>query len=175
MRSAPPPRKRRNLLALRPPKRFWTVRSFVSLDLVGLLLIWQAPGWVRRRAITVLERPLASLGWGILGLLAFLVSGIIILLATVVLAIVFGLLSLGGLVGLIVALGLLAEAALVLVFLISTGYLTQIIVAFVAGIVLLEALRMGRGPRRLVLPLLVGLIVYVILRTIPVLGPIVGW
>jgi cytoskeletal protein CcmA (bactofilin family) len=147
--------------------------SLIALVLVGLLLVWLAPRWIRRRAYTVLDRPLASLGWGLLGLVAFLILGIVILLVTILLAIVLGLLTLGSLVALIVVLGLFAEAALVLAFWISTGYLAQIVVGFLAGVLLLESVVPGRGAGR-VLPLVVGLIVYVILVAIPVLGSIVG-
>ncbi len=147
--------------------------SLVALVLVGLLLVWIVPGWIRHRAYTVLERPLASLGWGLLGLVAFLILGIVVLVVTILLAIVLGLLTLGGLVALIIVLGLLAEAALVLAFWISTGYLAQIVVSFLAGVLLVEAIRPGRGRGR-VLPLVVGLILYVVLRAIPVLGPLVG-
>ncbi len=149
------------------------LRSLVALVLVGLLLVWLAPGWIRRRAYTVLNRPLASLGWGLLGLIAFLLLGIVILLVTILLAIVLGLLTLGGLVVLIIVLGLFAEAALVLAFWVSTGYLAQIVVSFLAGVLLVEAVRPGRHRGR-VLPLVVGLVLYVLLRAIPVLGPIVG-
>jgi cytoskeletal protein CcmA (bactofilin family) len=149
------------------------LRSFVALLLVGLILIWIAPNWLRRRAGTVLERPVASLGWGVLGLVAFLALGVAILLATLVLAVILGLLTLGGLVALIVVLGLLAEVVLVLAFWISTNYLAQIVVSFLAGLLLVEAVRPGRGSGR-VLPLVVGLILYVILRAIPVLGALVG-
>ena len=149
------------------------LRSFVALLLVGLILIWIAPNWVRRRAGTVLDRPVASLGWGVLGLVAFLTLGVAILLATLVLAVILGLLTLGGLVALIVVLGLLAEVVLVLAFWISTNYLAQIVVSFLVGLLLVEAVRPGRGRGR-VLPLVVGLILYVILRAIPVLGFIVS-
>src|SRR5215208_1968228 len=143
---------------------FDQLRSFVALLLVGLILIWIAPNWVRRRAGTVLDRPLASLGWGVLGLVAFL---------ALVLAVILGLLTLGGLVALIVVLGLLAEVVLALIFWISTNYLAQIVVSFLAGVLLVEPVRPGRGRGR-VLPLVVGLILYVILRAIPVLGLIVS-
>ena len=149
------------------------LRSFVALLLVGLILIWTAPNWVRRRAGTVLDRPLASLGWGVLGLVAFLALGVAILLATIVLAVILGLLTLGSLVALIVVLGLLAEVVLALIFWISTNYLAQIVVSFLAGLLLVEAIRPGRGRGR-VLPLVVGLILYVVLRAIPVLGVIVS-
>jgi len=82
-------------------------------------------------------------------------------------------LTLGGLVALIIVLGLLAEAALVLALWISTGYLALIVVSFFAGVLLVEAIRPGRGRGR-VLPLVVGLILYVVLRAIPVLGPLVS-
>src|ERR671917_2658691 len=152
---------------------FDNLRSFIALLLVGLILIWIAPNWIRRRAGTVLDRPLASLGWGVLGLVAFLALGVAILLATLVLAVILGLLTLGGLVALIVVLGLLAEVVLVLAFWIFTNYLAQIVVSFLAGLLLVEAVRPGRGSGR-VLPLGVGLILYVILRAVPVLGPLVG-
>jgi cytoskeletal protein CcmA (bactofilin family) len=152
---------------------FDNLRSFVALLLVGLILIWIAPNWIRRRAGTVLDRPLASLGWGVLGLVAFLALGVAILLATLVLAVVLGLLTLGGLVALIVVLGLLAEVVLVLALWIFTNYLAQIVVSFLGGLLFVEAVRPGRGSGR-VLPLVVGLILYVILRAVPVLGPLVG-
>ena len=147
--------------------------SLVALVLVGLLLVWIVPGWIRRRAYTVLDRPLASLGWGLLGLVSFPILGVVVLLVTILLAIVLGLLTLGGLVALLIVLGLLAEAALVLALWISTGYLAQIVVSFLVGVLLVEAIRPGRGRGR-VLPLVVGLILYVVLRAIPVLGPLVG-
>ncbi len=150
------------------------LRSFVELVLVGLLLIWLASGWVRRVAGRVLDRPLASLGWGLLGFIAFFVLGIAILLVTILLAVIFGLLTLGGLVALIVVVGLLAEAVLALAFWVSTGYLAQIVVSFLAGLLVVEAIWPGRGTGQRVLPLVVGLILYVVLRAIPVLGPIVG-
>ena len=147
--------------------------SLVALVLVGLLLVWIVPGWIRRRAYTVLDRPLASLGWGLLGLVSFPILGVVVLLVAILLAIVLGLLTLGGLVALLIVLGLLAEAALVLALWISTGYLAQIVVSFLVGVLLVEAIRPGRGRGR-VLPLVVGLILYVVLRAIPVLGPLVG-
>jgi hypothetical protein len=150
------------------------LRSFVELVLVGLVVIWLASGWIRRLAGRVLDRPLASLGWGLLSLIAFFVSGIGILLATILLAVIFGLLTLGGLVALIVVVGLLAEALLGLAFWVSTGYLAQIVVSFLAGLLIVEAVRPGRGTGQRVLPLVLGLILYVVLRAIPVLGPIVG-
>jgi hypothetical protein len=149
------------------------LRSLVTLVLVGLLLMWLAPGWTRRLADRVQTRPLPSLGWGVLGFIGFVVLAIVILLATILLAVILGLLTLGGLVGLIVFLGILAEAVLVLIFLISTRYLAQIVVSFLVGRLILGRVQPDRATGR-VIPLVVGLVLYAILRAIPVLGPIVG-
>jgi hypothetical protein len=149
------------------------LRSLLALVLVGLLLMWLAPGWTRRLADRVQARPLPTLGWGILGFIGFIALAVAIVLATILLAVIFGLLTLGGLVGLIIVLGILVEAALVVVFWISTSYLAQIVVSFLVGRLLLERTRPDWAAGR-ILPLVVGLILYVILRAIPVLGPIVG-
>ena len=90
---------------------------------------------------------------------------------TILLAAIFGLSTLGSLLVLIVGLGLLAEIGLGLAFWISTAYPAQIIVSFV-GTIIAETLRSGRRGR--VLPLVVGLIVYALLRATPILGFIVG-
>ena len=162
--------------AARNPVVDWvldTLGSLVALLVVGLLLVWLVPGWIRRLARTVLDRPLATLGWGLLGLIAFVALGLAILLATILLAVILGLLTLGSLVALIIFLGVLLEVALVFAFWISTNYLAQIVVSYLAGVLLVEGVRPGRGSER-VLPLVVGLIVYVTLRAIPVLGVVIG-
>jgi cytoskeletal protein CcmA (bactofilin family) len=149
------------------------LRSFLALLLVGLLLVWLVPRWIRRLGATVLDQPLASLGWGVLAFIGFLALAIAILLATILLTVIFGVLTLGGLVLLFIGLGLLAEVALVVIFLISTNYLAQIIVSFLVGVLVLQGVRPGRDTGR-VLPLVVGLILYVVLRAVPVLGVVVG-
>jgi hypothetical protein len=89
------------------------------------------------------------------------------------LAVILGILTLGDLVLLIIGLGVFAEVALVLAFSISTGYLAQIVVSFLVGRLLLGRVQPNRAAGQ-VLPLVIGLILYVILRAIPVLGLLVG-
>jgi membrane protein required for beta-lactamase induction len=61
--------------------------------------------WTRRLSDTVQIRPLPSFGWGILGFIVFIALAIAILLATILLAVIFGLLTLGSLVLLFIGLG----------------------------------------------------------------------
>ena len=150
-----------------------SLRSLLALLLVGLLLMWVVPNWTRRLADAIQARPLASLGWGVLGFIVFIALTIAILLATVLLAVIFGLITLGGMVLLIISLGVFAEAVLVLAFLISVGYLAQIVVSFLVGRLLLGRVQPNRASDR-VLPLVIGLVLYAILTAIPVLDFIVG-
>jgi len=150
-----------------------SVRRFVVLVLIGLLLVWLAPRLVRGVADTVRSQPLLSFGWGVLDFIIVVVASVLVLVATVLLAIVFGLVTLGGLIPAIVSIGVLTDAVLVVTFLISVFYLTPVVVSFLGGRMLLGRFQPDRGAG-LVLPLVVGVLLYVILRAIPILGAIVG-
>lgn len=149
------------------------LRLFVTLFLIGLVLVWAAPGWTGRLAETVRTRPLASLGSGLAALVIALVALVVLLLVVVLLAVVFGLISLGGLVPAVLGLGALAEAAVAIAFALSVAYLAPVVVSFLGGSVILS--RAGlEGLAGRVLSLVVGLLLYVLLRAVPVLGTIVA-
>lgn len=149
------------------------LRRLVALLLVGLLLVWAAPGLIRGLADTVRERPLPSLGFGLVAVAGFGVAVFVVLLATVLLAVVFGLLTLGGLAAVIASAGVLAVAALALAFAVSAGYLAQVVVSYAGGRLLLGFARPERTAGR-VLPLALGLVLYLALTAIPIAGTIVA-
>ena len=150
-----------------------SLRRFVVLLLIGLLLVWLAPGLVRGVADTVRSQPLLSLGWGVLDYVIVVVAGLLVLAATILLAIVFGLITLGGLIPAIISIGVLTDAVLVVAFLISIFYLAPVMVSFLGGRMLLGRLQPDRAAGRM-LPLVIGIVVYVILRAIPILGAVVA-
>ena len=150
-----------------------SLRRFVVLLLIGLLLVWLAPRLVRGASDTVRSQPLLSLGWGVLDFLIVGVLVFIVLAATILLAIVFGLVTLGGLIPAIVSIGVLTDAVLVVAFLISIFYLAPVVVGFLGGRMLLEQFQPDRATGR-VLPLVIGILLYVILRAIPILGAVVA-
>jgi hypothetical protein len=150
-----------------------SVRRFVVLLLIGLLLVWLTPRLVRGVADAVRSQPLLSLGWGVLSFLIVGVLVLIVLAATILLAIVFGLVTLGGLIPAIVSIGLLIDAVLVVAFLISVSYLAPVMVSFLGGRMILGRFQPDRVAGR-VLPLVVGVLLYVLLRAIPILGAIVA-
>jgi cytoskeletal protein CcmA (bactofilin family) len=149
------------------------LRRFAGLLLVGLLLLWLLPAWTRRMADSVEARPLPSLAWGVVAFVAFVAAVIAILIFTIALAIAFGYLTLGGLSALVIGLGLLANAALVLGYITFVGYVAAVVVALMAGRWLVQKAQPAWAELPLV-PLAVGLVLYVALIAIPWLGPLVG-
>jgi cytoskeletal protein CcmA (bactofilin family) len=149
------------------------LQRLAGLLLVGLLLLWVVPAWTRRMADTVETKPLPSLGWGVVAFIAFVAIVLTILIATIILAIIFGYLTLGGLVAMIVSLGLLVNAALVVGYIAFVAYMAAIIVGYMAGRWVLQKVQPAWAENPFA-PLALGLILYVILTTIPWLGGLVG-
>jgi hypothetical protein len=149
------------------------LRRLITLLLVGALALWILPGWTRSMADRVRERPLQSLGWGALGSAAVVAAVFAGLLAAVLLAVVFGLLTLSGVAFWTVVLWALGSVALVAAYLISAAYLAPVVVALAGGRLLLRA---GQTDRRIgaMLALAAGLLLYVVLRSIPIVDTLTG-
>lgn len=148
---------------------FNLMRRMVALLLIGLLLAWLAPRWITRIAEMVESRPLPSLGIGLVGVVAapvlfFTALGVIILLA-----VIFGLLTLGGLTGLTLLTGfpLLGLAFIAFIFVIS--YLCQSVAAYLAGRWILNKVQPELNDK-VYWPLLLGLVILALLFAIPVAG-----
>jgi hypothetical protein len=99
---------------------------------------------------------------------------ILILILTIALAVMFGYLTLGGLAAMIVGLGMLVNVTLVLGGIAYLGFVAQVVIAYMAGRWLVQKVQPAWSERPII-PLAVGLIVYVILRAVPGLGTLVGW
>lgn len=149
------------------------LRRFASLLIIGLLLVWFAPAWTRRMADLVEARPLLSLGWGVVSVAALLLAMLVVVIVTVLLAIVFGFLTLGGLVAFIISIGLLINAALAIGALAYMVYGAVIVISYLAGRWILGKVR-TTDTEQFSASLLLGLIIYVALTAVPVLGGIVS-
>ena len=113
------------------------VQHYVIVLLVGGLLIWLTPRAYAATKGAIQRRPLPSAGWGLLGLLGYIVALLIILLAMIVLAIAFGIVGFDDLVGLDVLAGFVAILGTTLGFVIVCAYVADAIVgAAVAGLVM---------------------------------------
>lgn len=142
------------------------VQRFVSILVVAGLVLWLAPRLIEAPAQTLRSRPLASFGFGLLGLVGFLVLVVAVILVAVLLAIVFGLLGLDGLV-VTVIITLFAS-----VVVLATLFFLALVFGAPAGVGMsLGGLVLG-SPARRWLALILGVLVVVVLSSLPWIG---GW
>ena len=144
------------------------LQRWIGILAVAALALWRLPRIVRGTADGVRRRPLPSLGFGVLGILSLVVFVVAVLIVTVLLAVVFGLLGLGD----VVALALFGALTSVVI----AGFVLFAIVTFLAPAAVglaLGVLALGDDPRsRRWWGLVLGLLVVVILTSLPVVG---GW
>ena len=150
------------------------LRRFAALLLVGGLLLLVAPGWTAGLAAIVRERPLPSLGWGLVFLLAAIAACLVLAFATAFVAAILGFATLTGLAVATVALGVLGELGLGVGLVLAGVYLAAVVVGLAGGRLVLG--RTGEPARgRLFAALALGALVLVLLGLVPYLGPLIGF
>lgn len=152
---------------------FDVARRFAGLFLLGLILVWLAPRIVRETVGELESRPVSSLGWGVVSILAIGLAFLVVTLATVVIAIMLGVVKLSGLMGIIIAAGVIVGLALVVLTILIVAYVAQIVVGFEAGRQILLRVQPSWIERPFA-PLAVGLILLVVLTALPAVGWIIG-
>ena len=137
--------------------------------LVGALLIWFAPRAYAAMKTALRQRPLPSAGWGIVAILGFVVFLIVVLIAMILLAIVFGLLGFSDLVGIDILGGIVAILGASLAFAVVAGYVADALV----GVALAGLVMRGENPSRWreLAVLAAGAAVVVLLSSLPIVGP----
>ncbi len=148
---------------------FDAMRRLVALLLVGLLLAWLAPRWITRPAEKLLARPLPSVGIGLVGLVAAPLTWLVALGVVILVAVLFGLLSLGALTGLTLLAGLPVLGLAVVAMVLILSYLCEAIVAYLGGRWLLNQIR-PEWNANIYAPVLIGLLILGLLFAVPVLG-----
>lgn len=149
------------------------VRRYVSIVVVGALLLALAPRLLPAAATRMRERPLPALGIGVLSFIGFFAVLLGLLIGVVILAILLGLLGLGQLV-LTVVIGVLLGMGVL-------SYLFALVLLFIAAAVvglILGRLAFGwltqpwaRGPYP---ALLLGVLVIVVLTALPLIGWVIN-
>lgn len=150
-----------------PLDRVWSaVRRWVSLVVVGALLVLVVPAVLARTRVVARQRPLPSLG---VGQLALIGVPLVVLVGLFVVAVVAAALGLGALTQLaaaVMATGLVVAAALAMVFVLLVGFVAQVIVSLIVGRIVITP--RARGDQLVAIAL--GALVLVIVFAIPVLG-----
>jgi cytoskeletal protein CcmA (bactofilin family) len=144
-------------------------KNFISLMALGALALWLIPLSVKGVSDMVGRKTLPSLGYGILAYIVGWVGTFFGFLVVICAAIILGVISFGGLAGIVFWSG---TSTLLMAFTVFMGLIlwgTKIIAVFLAGRFILERLFKQSNANRF-LSLLIGVIIYVPLRAVPILG-----
>jgi cytoskeletal protein CcmA (bactofilin family) len=147
----------------------YAVQRFVAILLIGALLLWLVPRAVDAAAETLRRRPWASLGVGVLGAIGFVVLIVVIFLVMILLAIVFGLLQLSTLLGVTVFGSLTLVTVVSFLFWLLVFFGAQAVVGMLLG-----RLAVGTERSRRWIALVVGVLIVVVLFSIPIVGIVLG-
>jgi cytoskeletal protein CcmA (bactofilin family) len=145
------------------------IRRLVTLLLIGALMMWVVPDWTRKLARNVEMEPLPSLGWGVVAIAAFGVLMVLLLTATVLLTVVFGVVTLGGLAGRLATLGGIVTTATGFSFSLLWRYVSSIVIALLLGQLIFRAFKSSAEQNRW-WPMLLGVVILVIITAVPILG-----
>jgi cytoskeletal protein CcmA (bactofilin family) len=154
---------------------------FISFALLGILLAWRAPYVLQRSETLWRNRPLASFGWGALGVFAMPLVVTIIVALVVALAALFGWLTLGTLAGLVALIGSVSAVVIGVVFALLVFFVTPLVSGYAAGRLILRQPSSDTGGSdtggisvaRATPPLLLGLLVLGALALVPVVGGVI--
>ncbi len=149
------------------------VRTFFTLLLLGGLAVWQLPGLFTQVSEQVEKKTMASLGWGMVTLIvvylgAFLIAGLIIAAA-----LFFGVITLGGLSRTILAVGFSSLGLSLASFGLLMRYVSKLVVSLIAGKLILNWVA-PKYKDQMIWPLILGILIYTLLRAIPFLGWFIG-
>jgi cytoskeletal protein CcmA (bactofilin family) len=146
------------------------LQRLVALLLIGWLLLRFVPGWTQGLTTTIQTKPLPSLGWG---LVTFIGIWVVITVVPIITVLLSGLLAftLPNLILPVVGIGTLFAIFLSVGFAIFATFVPQILIGFLSGKWLMQRLRPNKSTGR-IMSLFAGLVVFVLLSAIPILGGI---
>lgn len=147
-------------------------KKFFALLFVGLLVVYLCPKWTEQVVNNVQRRPLASLGWGVLTLIAVIAGAVLLLVATITIAILLGYVYLDNLTPAWIWLGALSTAVWTMGFWIFAAWVANIIVSVWVGNRIIHGPAWNSKQRYLALAL--GVLIFGVLTWIPVAGTLIG-
>ena len=149
------------------------VREFLTLVILGALVLWKLPATLKTVAEKARARPLPALGWGLVVILVAGIGSIVVGLAILALALLLALVTLGGLAGPVLGVGMPALGLAISLCSLLVTYGSKLVVAYLVGALLLrKLLPTHAGDKRIELAL--GIVIYLLVRAVPVVGWLVS-
>jgi cytoskeletal protein CcmA (bactofilin family) len=152
---------------------FKVVQRLVTLLVLAGLALWLLPKRLKNTADKAAEKMLPAAGAGFLALLAGYVGAFIAGIIIVAVGIFFMVISLGALGSVVFGIGFSGLALAFAIFLLLVNYGSKLVVAYLIGTRLLGQIAPD-GKHQHVWGMLLGVLVYVLLRSIPFLGWLIG-
>ena len=149
------------------------LRRYLTLLLIGALLLLLRPRFTRTTANMVRERVLMSAGFGGATIAGFIGLWLVIILVLIVAAIVLGLLGFGGLLVAFISGLLLLGAVATYLFVLALVYLAHVIAGYALGRLAFDRTTVEE-PTRDWLALVLGVLVVAALTAVPILGTLVS-
>jgi cytoskeletal protein CcmA (bactofilin family) len=145
-------------------------RDFITLLLLGALMLWAWPNVLTATAEATRTHPLAATGWGLLIVIAGYVAAFVTGVFIVALGITFMIATLGGLSGAIFGVGFSSLGLAVSLFTLLVSYGSKLIVSYLVGWLIVRAF----SSTSQWLALLVGVTLYVLASGLPLVGWLVS-
>jgi hypothetical protein len=149
------------------------VRDLVTLLVLGGLAVWRIPALLDRLADQAWASPLPAAGWGLVMVIVGYAGPAVLAVLILILGILLGVVTLGGLAGIAFGVGFSGLALAFALFLLAVAYGSKLIVAYLAGKLALQRFAPQYADSG-VWPMVLGVVLYILIRSIPLLGWLVG-
>jgi hypothetical protein len=147
---------------------YW-LRDLAVFLALGLLVIWIIPRPLNRWSENVRRAPLKSFGLGIFVLIVGYIGIFIMFALVLALGLFLYAIKFSGLGGIMIGVGLPATAVVFGALSVFVAFISKIVVAFLFGKLLFERFY-TKALAHNIWPLLLGLVIYLLIRAIPWLG-----
>lgn len=163
-------------LTVRYPVLGWLAdftRTLVTLLAFGALALWLLPGAFKRTVSQANKQPAQSAGYGVLAIFSGYFSALVALVLILLIGLLLGLFSLGGMTTPVFGIGLSALSLIVAAFsfLVTTG--SKLVIAYLIGQLLIDR-AFPQASNRQIWALITGVVIYTLIRSIPVVGLLVA-
>ncbi len=150
------------------------VRVFITLMLLGGLIIWQLPGLLNKVSEKAEKEVMPSLGWGLVSIMVVYLGALLAGGLIVASAIFFGVITLGELSRVILTVGFTSLGLIMAGFGLLVSYGSKLVVSYLVGKLLMRWLA-PKYEDQPIWSMLIGIFLYTFLRAIPLgFGLVIG-
>jgi hypothetical protein len=149
------------------------LRNLITLLILGALVLWLIPSIFQKTVDQAKNRTLPAAGYGVLTVLAGYLGSVLIAGLIVLAGLIVGAITLGGLSRTVFGVGLSSLALIMAVFTLLVSYGSKLVIAFLVGQWVVQKTA-PQSKNQKAWALVTGVVIYVILRSIPIFGWLVG-